>query len=96
MPRAQECVLAVFLIQISVKEGEEWLLKKAPKKILRVSYRTRISTFVVPTTKEAPTGNSPMGAIPLKAVTNRFLQTEENKTSEAHNRGRGQGNPSSQ
>ena len=83
MPRAQECVLAVFLIQISVKEGEDWLLKKAPQKILRVWYCTRISTFVVPTTKEAPTGNPPMGAIPLKALTNRFLPTGENKTLEA-------------
>ena len=33
---------------------------------------------MVPTRKEAPTG-----AIPPKAVTNRFPPTEENKTSEA-------------
>ena len=33
--------------------------------------------------KEAPTGNTPMGAIPPKAVTSRFPLTEENKTSEA-------------
>ena len=64
-------------------------LKKAPQKILRVSDPTRISPFMVPTRKEAPTGNAPMGAIPHKAVTNRFLPTGENKTSEA-------GNPSSQ
>ena len=44
---------------------------------------TRISPFVVPTRKEAPTGNTPMGAIPHKAVTSRFLPTGENKTSEA-------------
>ena len=55
-------------------------LKKAPQKILRVSNPTRISPFVVPTRKEAPTGN---WAIPPKAVTNRFPQAEENKTSEA-------------
>ena len=36
----------------------------------------------VATRKEAPTGNAPMGAIPPKAVTNRFPQTEEKKTSE--------------
>ena len=41
-------------------------LKKAPQKILRVSNPTRISPFVVPTRKEAPTGNVPMGAIPPK------------------------------
>ena len=59
-----------------VKEGEAFLLKKAPQKILRVSNPTRISPFVVPTRKEAPTGNAPMGAIPHKAVTNRFPQSK--------------------
>ena len=44
---------------------------------------TRISPFVAPTRKEAPTGNAPMGAIPLKAVTNPFPREEENPTSEA-------------
>ena len=59
-----------------VKEGEDFLLKKAPLKILRVS--DHISPFVVPTTrKEAPTGNAPMGATPHKAVTNRFPQVGE-------------------
>ena len=54
-----------------VKEGEDFLLKKAPLKSLRVS--DPISPFVGPTTrKEAPTGNAPMGATPHKAVTNRF------------------------
>ena len=48
--------------------------KKAPQKILRVSNPTRISPFVVPTSKEAPTGNAPMGAIPPKAVTYHFPQ----------------------
>ena len=38
---------------------------------------------MVPTRKEAPTGNAPTGAIPHKAVTNRFLPIGENKTSEA-------------
>ena len=57
--------------------------KKAPQKILRVLHPTRISPFVVPTRKEAPTGNAPMGAIPLKAVTSPFPREEENPTSEA-------------
>ena len=57
--------------------------KKAPQKILRVLHPTRISPFVAPTRKEAPTGNAPMGAIPLKAVTNPFPREEENPTSEA-------------
>ena len=57
--------------------------KKAPQNILRVSHPTRISPFVVPTRKEAPTRNAPMGAIPLKAVTNPFPREEENPTSEA-------------
>ena len=57
--------------------------KKAPRKILRVFHPTRISPFVAPTRKEAPTGNAPMGAIPLKAVTNPFPREEENPTSEA-------------
>ena len=50
---------------------------------LGLSDPTRISPFVVPTRKEAPTGNAPTGAIPHKAVTNRFLPIGENKTSEA-------------
>ena len=66
-----------------LKEGEDFLLKKAPQKILRLWDPTRISPFVVPTRKEAPTGNAPMGAIPHKAVTNRCLPTGENTTSEA-------------
>ena len=45
-------------------------LKKAPQKTLSVLDPTRISPFVVPTRKEAPTGNVPMGATPLKTVTN--------------------------
>ena len=82
-----------------VKEGEDFLLKKAPLKTLRVL--DPISPFVVPTTrKEAPTGDAPMGATPHKAVTNSFPQVGGNRTSEApgvenDNRGRGRGNPSS-
>ena len=67
-----------------VKEGEDFLLKKAPLKTLRVLDPIQISPFMVPTTrKEAPTGNAPMGATPLKAVTNRFPQVGGNRTSEA-------------
>ena len=60
-------------------------LKKALAKTLRVYDPIKTSPFVVPTTirKEAPTGNAPMGAIPPKAVTNRFPLIEENQTSEA-------------
>ena len=60
-------------------------LKKAPLKTLRVLDPTKTSPFVVPTTirKEAPTGNAPMGAIPLKAVTNCFPQVGGNQTQEA-------------
>ena len=67
-----------------VKEGEDFLLKKAPLKILRVWDPIKISPFVVSTTrKEAPTGNTPMGATPHKVVTNRFPQVGGNRTSEA-------------
>ena len=80
-------------------------LKKALQRTLRVLDPTKTSPFVVPTTirKEAPTGNAPMGAIPLKAVTNRFPQVGRNQTQRGfrgrflpHSRGRGRGNPSSQ
>ena len=57
--------------------------KEAPQRTLRVLNPTRISPFVVPTRKEAPTGNVPMGATPLKTVTNRFPLVGENQTSEA-------------
>ena len=60
-----------------VKEGEDFLLKKGPK-TLRVLQPIRISPFVVPTRKEAPSGNAPMGATPHKAVTNRFPQVGGN------------------
>ena len=59
-------------------------LKKAPLKTLRVSDTIKTSPFVFCTTirKEAPTGNAPMGAIPPKAVINRFLQVGGNRTTE--------------
>ena len=66
-----------------VKEGEEFLLKKAPQKTLRSLGPIRTSPFVVPTRKEAPTGNTPMGATPLKAVTNHFPQAGRNRILEA-------------
>ena len=51
---------------------------------LRVLDPIKTSPFMVPTTrKEAPTENAPMGAILLKAVTNRFPQVGGNRTSEA-------------
>ena len=37
---------------------------------------------MVPTRKEAPTGNAPIEATPHKAVTNRFPQVKGNRTSE--------------
>ena len=60
-------------------------LKKAPPKIHRVLEPIKTSPFVVPTTirKEAPTGNPCMGAIPNKAVINRFPQVGGNRTTEA-------------
>ena len=56
-------------------------LKKAPLKSRRVLDPIKTSPFVVPTTitKEAATGNAPMGAIPPKAVINRFPQVGGNK-----------------
>ena len=60
-----------------VKEGEDFLLKKAPLKTLRVS--DPVSPFVVPTTRK----EAPMGVTPHKAVTNRFPQEGRNRTSEA-------------
>ena len=60
-------------------------LKKAPPRIHRVLDPIKTSPFMVPTTirKEAPTGNAPMGAIPPKAVINRFPQVGGNRTTEA-------------
>ena len=67
-----------------VKEGEDFLLKKAPLKTLRVLDPIQLSPFVVPTIrKEAPTGNALMGATPHKAVTNRFHQVGRKQNIEA-------------
>ena len=65
-----------------VKEGEDCLLKKGTSKDSQDfgPYKP----FVVPITrKEAPTGNTLMGATPHKEVTNRFPQVGRNRTSEA-------------
>ena len=68
-----------------VKDGEDFLLKKGTSKNTQGLDPIKTSPFVVPTTarKEALTGNAPMGAIPHKAVTNRFPLAEVNQTSEA-------------
>ena len=60
-------------------------LKKGPLKIHRVLDPTKISPSMVPTTlrKETPTGNAHMEATLPKAVTNRFPQVGENRTTEA-------------
>ena len=64
-----------------LKEGEDFLLKKGTSKDSQGFGPYQNKPFRGP--QEAPTGNAPMGAIPHKAVTNRFLPTGENKTSEA-------------
>ena len=65
-----------------VKDREDLLLKKGTPKDSQGFGPYQIKPL--PTTrKEAPTGNVPMGAIPLKAVTNRFPQVGGNRTSEA-------------
>ena len=66
-----------------VKEGEDFLLKKTPLKTLSIWDPIKTSPLVVPTRKESPTGNAPMGATPDKAVTNRFPQAGGKQTSEA-------------
>ena len=60
-------------------------LIKAPPKIHRVLDPIKTNPFVVPTTirKEAPTRNTPMGAIPPKAVISCFPQVGGNRTTEA-------------
>ena len=87
-----------------VKDGEEFLLKKAPLKTLWVLGPIKTSPFVVPTIrKEAPTENSPMGDNPLQAVTNHFPQIGGNQITDAPEvvfdltqGDEGGGNPSSQ
>ena len=58
-----------------VKEGEDFLLKKGTSKDTQ--------GFGPYQNKPFPTGNSPMGPTPLKAVTYRFPPTKENQISEA-------------
>ena len=60
-------------------------LKKLPLKIHRVLDPIKISLLVVPTTirQEAPIANTPMGATPPKAVTNRFPQLGGNRATKA-------------
>ena len=59
--------------------------KKAPLKNHRALDPIKISPFVVPTTirKEAPKENAPIGATPLKAVTNHFPRVGGNRTTDA-------------
>ena len=83
MSRTEELAfLACSSVQVTVKNAEDFLLKQAPPKIHRVLDPIKTSPFVVPTTirKEAPTGKAPMGAIPPKAVINRFPQVGGNQT----------------
>ena len=66
-----------------VKEGEDFLLKKGTSKDSQGFGPCQNKPFRGPHKKEAPTGNVPMGAIPLKTVTSHFPLAEENQTSEA-------------
>ena len=65
----------MFMSQL-VKDGEDFLLKKAPLKTHRVLDPIKVSLLMAntTTTKEAPTGNSPMWATSPNAVTNHFLR----------------------
>ena len=58
-------------------EGEDFLLKKAPLKTLRVL--DPIKTLSWCPQQERENSNCPIGAIPHKAVTNRFLKQGETK-----------------
>ena len=77
--------MAYSSVQVTVKDGEDFLLKKGTPKSHRVLDPIKTNSFMVPTTitKEAPTGNAPMGAIPPKTVINHFPQVGENRTTEA-------------
>ena len=63
-----------------MKDGEDFLLLKGTPKDSQGFGPYQNKPFRGPTTtrKEAPTGNSPMGAIPHKAVTSRFPQVGGN------------------
>ena len=80
-PRHQElrcspfCPTPLFWSQL-VQEGEEFLLKQAPLKILKALDPIKSSPFMVPTIikKDPPTENTPMDGNPLQAVSNHFPQ----------------------
>ena len=72
--------LSLFQSQL-VKEGEDFLLKKSTFKDSQGFGPYQNKPFGGPTTtKEALTGNTPMGATPHKAVTNRFPQEGGKRT----------------
>ena len=83
-----------------VNDGEDFLLEKGTPKDSQGFGPSQNKPFRGPhhNKKEASTGNALMGAIPLKAVTNRFPQVggTELQRLQPHSRGRGCGNPSSQ
>ena len=68
-----------------VRDGEDFLLKNGTPKDSQGFGPYQNKPFCGPhhNKKEAPTGNAPMGAIPLKTVTNRFPQVGGNQTQEA-------------
>ena len=85
-----------------VKEGEDFLLKKAPHKILRVFQPFQNKPFRGPHKKRGSYRKRPYGGNSSQAVTSRFPQTGKQNFRGSrgrfrpHNRGRGHGNPSSQ
>ena len=66
-----------------VKEGEDFLLKKGTSKDSQGFAPYQNKPFCGPHKKRDSYRKRPMGAIPLKAVTNPFPREEENPTSEA-------------
>ena len=66
------CPMPLFRSQSRMEKTST--LTKAPLKTLRVLDPIKTSLFVV------PTGNAPMGAIPPKAIINRFPQVGGNRT----------------
>ena len=72
-PTTEELVLLAFLFKSQSRREKTSSSKKAPLKTYRVLDPIRTSPFVVPTRKEAPTGNAPMGATPHKQYPVVFL-----------------------
>ena len=66
-----------------VTEVKDFLLKKGTSKDSQGFGPYQNKPFRVPTRKDTPTGNTPMGATPLKAITNRFPQAGGNQITEA-------------